>query len=163
MEQPREPEERVVKSSGPADTSLTPPSRKVPMAFRLAELLPFRWWYIWTLFMVAVAPIALWIQLPMVFAAVAVLTLAGIYGAQLWDARTRIGLLRWGRVATVTNTETLSRATYYSGTTSIFRWRTDGLSGGSGGAARTPRRRFVTSSTAARASWWCMGANTSTG
>jgi len=114
MEQPEDPDERV---AGAPDTSLTPSPRNVPMAFRLAELLPFGWWYAWTLFMVAVAPIALWVQLPKAFAAVAVLTLAGIYGVQLWGARTRIGLLKWGRVATVTDTETLSRATYYSGTT----------------------------------------------
>jgi hypothetical protein len=88
-------------------------------------VLPFRWWYVWTLFMVAIAPIVLWIKLPVAFAAAAVLTLAGIYTAQLWGARIRIGLLKWGRVATVTvtvtvtdtDTETLSRATYYSGTT----------------------------------------------
>src|SRR5215469_3121631 len=84
-----------------ADRSLAPPPRKVPVAFRLSELLPFRWWYVWTLLVVAVAPIALWLQLPMAFAVVAALTLAGIYGVQLWGARIRIGLLRWGRVATV--------------------------------------------------------------
>ena len=146
MEQPRDPDQRVAdlerqlaeaksaarrarasgasaklaRSAEPAkaaDTSLAPPPREVPMVFRLAELLPFRWWYVWTLFMVAVAPIALWIELPMAFAAVAVLTLMGIYVAQLWGARIRIGLLKWSRVATVTDTETLSRATYYSATT----------------------------------------------
>jgi len=101
----------------PPDTSLTPPPRTVPAAFRLAELLPFRWWYVWTLFIVAVAPIALWIQLPIAFAAVAVLTLAGVYGAQLYGARTRLGLLKWGRVATVTGSQIRMRATYYSGTT----------------------------------------------
>jgi hypothetical protein len=114
MNQPEDRDERVATA---ADPGLTPPPRKVPMTFRLAELLPFRWWYLWTLLIVAVAPIAVWMQLPMAFAAMAVLTLAGIYGAQLWGARTRIGLLKWGRVATVTDTETLSRATYYSGTT----------------------------------------------
>ncbi len=106
MEPPPDPDQR-----------LSPPPRRVPAAFRVAELLPFRWWYVWTLFMVAVAPIAVWIQLPQAFAAVAVLTLTAIYGGQLRGARTRIGLLRWGRVATVTDTETLSRATYYTGTT----------------------------------------------
>ncbi len=66
------------------------------MTFGLAGLLPFRWWYVWMLLMVAVAPIALWVPLPKVFAAVAVLTPAGISGAQLWGTRTRIGLLRQG-------------------------------------------------------------------
>jgi hypothetical protein len=72
---------------------------------------------VWTLLVVAVAPIALWLQLHMAFAVVAALTLAGLYGVQLWGARIPIGLLEWGRVATVTDSETLSRATYYSGTT----------------------------------------------
>lgn len=112
MTQPEAPDEPVA-----ADTSLAPPPRRVPAAFRLAEALPFRWWYVWTLLVVAVAPIALWIQLPMAFVVVAALTLAGIYGVQLWGARIRIGLLKWGRVATVTDSETLSRATYYSRTT----------------------------------------------
>jgi hypothetical protein len=137
MEQPRDPDELVTdlerqlaeaksaargaRASGAvattADARLAPPPRKVPTAFRLAELLPFRWWYVWTLFLLAVAPIALWIEQPIAFAAVAALSLAGIYGAQLWGARTRVGLLKWGRVVTVTDTELLSRATYYSGTT----------------------------------------------
>jgi hypothetical protein len=114
MSQAESPDGRM---GAAADTSLTRPPRAVPMAFRLAEVLPFRWWYRWTLFIVAVAPIAVWIQLPMAFAAIAVLTLAGIYGVQLWGARIRIGLLKWGRVAAVTDTEKPSRATYYSGTT----------------------------------------------
>src|ERR1700752_3775594 len=115
MTLPEHPEASA-ESHAAAGPTLAPPPRKVPMAFGLAELLPFRWWYVWTVFVVAVAPIALWIQLPMAFAAVAVPTLAGIYGAQLRGSRIRIGLLRWGRVATVTDTEIVSRATYYSGT-----------------------------------------------
>jgi Protein of unknown function (DUF3060) len=101
---------------GAIDSGLAPPPRRVPVAFRLAELLPFRWRYVWTLVVVAVAPVALWVQLPKAFATVAVLTLAAVYGVQLRGARTRIGLLKRGRVATVTNTEKLSRTTYYSGT-----------------------------------------------
>ncbi len=97
------------------ENDLSPSPRPVPAAFWFAEMLPFRWWYVWTLFTVAVAPIALWIQLPMAFAVAAVLTLAGIYAAQLCGARIRIGLLERGRVARVTDTEILSRATYYSG------------------------------------------------
>lgn len=96
------------------DIRLAPPPRRIPVAFRLAELLPFRWRYLWTLFVVAIAPVALWIQLPVAFAAAAVLTLAGIYAAHLLGARVRIGLLQWGRVATVTGTETVSRATRFN-------------------------------------------------
>jgi len=67
--------------------------------------------------MVAVAPIALWIPMPAAFAAVAILTLVAIYGVQLRGAKNRIALLKWGQVATIIGTETLSRGTYYSGTT----------------------------------------------
>jgi hypothetical protein len=96
---------------------LAPPPRRIPMTFRLSEMLPFRWRYVGTLFVVAIAPIALWIQLPAAFAAAAVLTLAGIYATHLYGARVRIGLLKWGRVAAVTDTETLSRATHRNGKT----------------------------------------------
>lgn len=96
---------------------LSPPPRRVPTAFRLAELLPFRWRYVWTLFIVAVPPIALWIQLPWAFAVTAVLTLAGVYAAQLRGARIRLGLLKWGRVAQVVDAEKLPRAKYYGATT----------------------------------------------
>jgi hypothetical protein len=89
----------------------------VPAAFRVAEVLPFRWGYVWTLFMIAVAPIALWHTSPLAFAAVAVLTLVAIYGFQFRAAGKRLALIKWGQVATVTGTEMLSRGTYYSGTT----------------------------------------------
>ncbi|HZQ33341.1 MAG TPA: DUF3060 domain-containing protein [Mycobacterium sp.] len=132
---PEDPEERITelenelaeakyaagqRSSIPANTveaDLAPPPRSIPAAFRFAELLPFRWWYIWTLFMVAVTPIALWIGMPVAFSVAAVLTLVGIYAFQLWKGRTRLELLKWGVPATVTNTELLSQGTYYSGTT----------------------------------------------
>lgn len=47
MDSPPEPEKR-----------LSPTPRRVPRTFWLAELLPFRWWYVWTLLVVAVAPAA---------------------------------------------------------------------------------------------------------
>lgn len=101
----------------PADTRLATAPRRIPVSFLLAELLPFRWWYIFAMFLVAVAPIALWIGQPGTVAPAAVATLLLIYGYQFWTARKRLALLRWGRVATVTGTEIVSRATYYSGTT----------------------------------------------
>ena len=94
---------------GAVDSGLAPPPRRVPMAFRLAELLPFRWWYLWTLLIVAIPPVALWMQQPMAFAAVAVITLASIYAAQLYSARIRLGLLKWGRVADVFESESMQR------------------------------------------------------
>ncbi|WP_245835832.1 DUF3060 domain-containing protein [Mycobacterium rhizamassiliense] len=100
------------RGSGPS--GLAPAPRRVPAAFWLAELLPLRWWYLLAPLIVAIPPIALWLQRPRAFAAVAVLTMAGIYAVQLWGAGVRLGLLRWGRVADVVDTEILSRATLFN-------------------------------------------------
>jgi hypothetical protein len=57
----------------PADSHGAPSSprpRKAPAAFHLAEVLAFRRWYVWTLFMVAIAPIALWHAYPVAFVAI---------------------------------------------------------------------------------------------
>jgi len=97
-----------------AYTDLASPPRRVPMTFRLAELLPFRWWYVWTLFIVAIPPIALWIQQPLAFAAVAIITLAGIYAVQLCGARVRLGLLKFGQAADVFESENDSGTTWYN-------------------------------------------------
>lgn len=99
------------------DTRLSPAPRRIPVTFWLAELLPLRWWYVWTLLVVGITPIALWVQLPRAFAVVAVLTLAAIYAVQLRGARTRLTLLRRGRVATVTGIETASPAPGHRTTT----------------------------------------------
>ncbi|WP_216903908.1 DUF3060 domain-containing protein, partial [Nocardia alni] len=101
----------------PRDDRLAEAPRKVPAGFVAAEMFPFRWWYVWILFMVAVAPIALWIYVPAAFTVVAVLTLVVIYGFQFYAVRTRMALLKWGEVAAVAETEILSRGSYYSGTT----------------------------------------------
>jgi DUF3060 family protein len=134
--EPEDPEERVAElerelaeakaaarqneqraGEAPYENRLAAAPRRVPGAFGLAEILPVRWWYIWTLFMVAVTPIAIWAQVPLAFTAAAVVTLVVIYGFQFRGPRTRIALLKWGQVAKVTGTEILSRGTYYSGTT----------------------------------------------
>lgn len=101
----------------PLDTRLALAPRRVPASFALAEMLPFRWWYVWVLFMVAITPIVLWHAVPAAFAPAAVLTLVGIQIFQLRRARTRRALLKWGQVARVTGSEIISRGTYYSGTT----------------------------------------------
>jgi hypothetical protein len=103
--------------AAPADTRLAEPPRRIPAAFYLAELLPFRWWYLFALFMVGVAPIALWMFVPLTFSVVAVLTLFGIYAFSFRGTAKRFALLKRGQVATVTNTQIISRGTYYSGTT----------------------------------------------
>jgi Protein of unknown function (DUF3060) len=70
-------------------------------------VLPFRWWYLWILFMVGAAPIVLWIAHPVVFGVVGLVTLAAIYAFQFRAARIRL----------VTGSESVSRGTYYNGTT----------------------------------------------
>ncbi|WP_144205922.1 hypothetical protein [Mycobacterium tilburgii] len=116
----------------------------------MAELLPFRWRYVWTLFVVAIAPIALWLQLLTAFAATAVITLAEIYAVHLYGARIRLGLLKWGRVATVTGIESLPE---HSISILDYRSRGSGPSPGCAGAAPTPRRRCRSHSTATAALW----------
>lgn len=101
----------------PVDTRLADAPRRIPARFVLAELLPFRWWYVFALFMVAIPPIIVWITNPELLAPVAVAALVAIYGYQLWTARKRLALLGWGRVAQLTGVEIVSRGTYYSGTT----------------------------------------------
>lgn len=106
-------------SAAPATDAgvLAPAPRRVPGTFLVAELLPFRWWYIWGLFMVAVTPIALWAAAPKAFAIAAAMAVVVIYAFQLSGASRRLALLKWGEVATVTGTDVTSRGTYYSGTT----------------------------------------------
>jgi hypothetical protein len=106
-----------VSSAGEYGAPLAPAPRRVPLRFVLAEILPFRWWYVFFLFMVAIPPIIVWIMLPEVFLPAAVVSLLGIYGFHVRGASTRLALLKWGQVATVTGTEMLSQATYFSGTT----------------------------------------------
>ncbi|GLP72997.1 hypothetical protein TUM20983_01070 [Mycobacterium antarcticum] len=109
-------------TAGPPDTRLVDPPRRIPVRIMLAELLPFRWWYVFAMFMVAIPPIIVWITNPELLAPAAVAVLVAIYGIQSWTARTRLVLLRWGRVAQVTGAEVISRGTYYSGTTYSNVW-----------------------------------------
>ncbi len=106
----------------PPDTRLADPPRRVPIRFMLAELLPFRWWYLFAMFMVAIPPIIVWITNPGLLAPAAVITIVVIYACQLWRARTRLALLTWGRVAQVVDVDVNSRGTYYSGTTYSNVW-----------------------------------------
>lgn len=106
----------------PVDTRLADAPRRVPLRFVLAEVLPFRWWYVFTLFMVAIPPIIVWITSPRLLFPAAVATLVLVYGLQFRTARKRLALLRWGRVAQVIGSEISSRATYYGGTTYSNVW-----------------------------------------
>jgi hypothetical protein len=109
-------------STAPVDTRLADAPRRVPASFVLAEVLPFRWWYLFTFFMVAIPPIIVWIMYPRLLAPAAVLALVLVYGLHFRAARKRLALLRRGRVAQVTGIEVLSRGTYYSGMTYSNVW-----------------------------------------
>jgi hypothetical protein len=102
---------------GSYDTALATAPRKVPIGFLLAELLPFRWWYLFAMFMVAIPPIIVWIMAPALFLPAAVIVLLAIYGVQFRRARARIALLKWGQVVIVTGAEVVSQGTYYGGVT----------------------------------------------
>lgn len=101
----------------PDGAALAPAPRKVPFLFLLTELLPFRWWYLFAMFMVAIPPIIVWIMAPQFVLPAAILVLLTIYGIHARGALTRIALLKWGQAATVTGSELLSQATYYGGVT----------------------------------------------
>ena len=115
------PSRRSEFPSAAADSRLAPAPRKIPASFWLVEMLPFRWWYVWILFMVGTAVgfglIALWAQAPVAFSVVAILTLVAIYAFSLVGAKKRFELLERGQVARVTGSQILTRGTYYSGTT----------------------------------------------
>ncbi len=95
---------------------LAPVPRPVPFAYR-AVAIPFSWWTLFTLFMISVTPIALWIWIPLAAAVVAGLTFVVVIALLLRKSVRRTAVLRWGEVADVVDVEVLSRGTYYSGTT----------------------------------------------
>jgi hypothetical protein len=103
--------------SEPSGAALANAPRRVPFLFLLAELLPFRWWYLFAMFIVAIPPIIVWIMEPQLVLPAAILVLVAIYAIHTRGAFTRIALLKWGQAATVTGSELLSQATYYGGVT----------------------------------------------
>jgi hypothetical protein len=104
------------KPQEPVDTRLAPAPRGVPLKFRLV-VLPWSWWTIFTLFMVAISPIALWIFFPITGAIAVGITFLLIAAVRLRRCRLQLGLLKWGSVATVIKANVLSTGTYFSGTT----------------------------------------------
>lgn len=102
--------------NAPADTRLAPAPRRVPAVFR-GVLIPWSTWTAFALFMVLVAPIAIWIAVPV---AAPITGAVGLLAALAWLLRgslLRDSLLKWGEVARVTNVDVTARGTYYSGTT----------------------------------------------
>jgi hypothetical protein len=95
---------------------LAPAPRHVPWKYR-AMLLPWSWWTVFTLFMVAVSPIALWAWIPLAAAGTAGLTFLVIVVLRGRRDRLQLSLLKWGDVADVISAEVVSVGTYYSGTT----------------------------------------------
>jgi hypothetical protein len=96
---------------------LADPPRRVPLSFRLASLWSWSWWEAFAILMVIVAPIAVWGFFPWTIPAALILGLLAIAVVRGRKYVRRMGLLKWGKVATVTNIDEISRGTYYSGTT----------------------------------------------
>jgi hypothetical protein len=96
--------------------SLAEPPRHVPMSYRIATF-NLSVYELFILVIGAVAPVAVWAFVPMAIPGaliVAVLVIAWFRGRRYVR---RIGMLKWGKVATVTNNDVLSKGTYYSGLT----------------------------------------------
>lgn len=91
---------------------LAPPPRSVPLAWRLAQYLEFRFWEMFVLFMVGVSPVALWIFYPMLLGVVGTIVVAGGVWWRINRAGLRNDLLAWGVVARVTGVQNHS----YTGT-----------------------------------------------
>lgn len=95
---------------------LAEPPRAVPFVFRLATFNLSGYELFW-LTMGLVSPLALWIFVPgaLTVALVAAVLVVAWFRIRRYVRRTAI--LKWGKVATVTNRDLLSRGTYYSGMT----------------------------------------------
>jgi hypothetical protein len=101
--------------------ALADPPRQVPFSFRLAAF-AWSWYEGFAVFMGVVAPIALWGFFPELIPAGLILGIAAIVYIRGGKAVRRLALVRWGKVATVTNADELSRGTYYSGMTYSNMW-----------------------------------------
>jgi hypothetical protein len=96
---------------------LAEPPRRVPASFRLVAFESWSWWEAFSVVMVLVAPIALWAFFPETVPAAFILGLLAIAVVRGRKYQKRVALLKWGKVATVTDADEVSRGTYYSGTT----------------------------------------------
>jgi hypothetical protein len=104
------------KRSAPPDTNLATAPRAVPVGYRLASI-KFSLWTVWALFMIAVAPLAVWIFVPLALVFVAAVTFVAVVFLTARRTALRLSLLKWGEVATILNPDVKSVGTYYSGTT----------------------------------------------
>jgi hypothetical protein len=107
--------------AAPADPTqgaapLAEPPRHVPMSYRLATF-NLSVYELFILTMGFVTPLVVWIFLPEAIPGALILAVVLIAWFRGRRYATRIGMLKWGKVATVTNTDTLDKGTYYSGVT----------------------------------------------
>lgn len=102
---------------------LADPPRPVPFSFRIA-VFSWSWYEGFGLLMAVVAPIALWGFFPELIPTGCISALAVIAYIRGTKAYRRLGLVKWGKVATVTNADELSRGSYYGGMTYNNMWIT---------------------------------------
>jgi hypothetical protein len=101
-----------VPGSG-ALVTLAEPPRPVPLAYRLAAL-SLGAWEAFALLMAVVAPIALWIIFPLLRTVALVIGAVVLVVTRLRRHSHRVGILRWGRVATVTSVSARRSRTSYT-------------------------------------------------
>jgi hypothetical protein len=102
---------------------LADPPRRIPFTFRIAAF-AWSWWEGFAIVMGVVAPIALWAFFPELIPSALISAVAVIAYLRGRKAVRRLGLVKHGVVATVTNADELDRGTYYSGTTYSNMWVT---------------------------------------
>jgi hypothetical protein len=103
----------------PSPTSVTPlaePPRRVPFTFRLATF-DLSVWELFILFVGAAAGGFFWLTVDYAAPIALIAACVGIGFFRVRKYVRRIGMLKWGKVATVTSSGATSRGTYYSGTT----------------------------------------------
>jgi len=103
------------KRSGP-DTNLATVPRAVPASYRLVAI-PFSWWTLFALFLIAVTPIAVWIFVPVAAVITGAVTFVAVAFLSLQRSLRRLTLLKWGEVANIVRPDVLSTGTYFGGTT----------------------------------------------
>ena len=94
---------------------LADPPRHIPFTLKLATF-AWSWWELFGLVIGVTAPIALWMFVPQAFSVVLVIAVLVIAWFRIRRYR-RLGLLKHGKVATVTSAVAQSIGTYYSGVT----------------------------------------------
>jgi hypothetical protein len=95
---------------------LAEPPRHVPFSYRLATF-DLSGYELFILLMGVVGPIALWAFEAVAVPAGLIVAVLGIAVFRIRRYNQRIPILKWGKVATVTNHEPLDVGTYYSGVT----------------------------------------------